>query len=74
MATAVLHNFLISSELDLDDGKRQYKLNGNGEDHEPNDDENADLNYPVQQDFNGLQIRETLTKYFVSPAGSVPWQ
>lgn len=71
MSTICLQNYLITSELNIREENRRYVLDRNRpivrEAINPEDE--LDIH-----NLEAYRIRERLSQYFVSPAGSVPWQ
>lgn len=76
MAVVALHNYIITTEMDLPRNHRRYYmaseqpnggLENNGEDVQDEIPEEYD-------DPTGIEIRNSLADYFISDSGSVDWQ
>lgn len=74
MAMACIHNFLITSEMDLPSEERNYSFEIDLSDDESDEesDEEIERNNIVKDEAK--LIRQQIKKYFVLPYGSVPWQ
>ena len=68
MCTVLLHNFLITCQQSENDEETRIRILA---DRGANDYAFEEDHFINRQPF---QVRQTLTDYFVSPAGSVHWQ
>ncbi|KAL7296734.1 hypothetical protein TKK_0010147 [Trichogramma kaykai] len=67
-STVCLHNYKITMDLHAERGFREHWIDA------PTGYVEQVHNIEIDMEFNPNQLRHTLSQYFVSPAGSVPWQ
>ena len=67
-----LHNFLITYELNNSAEEQSYNVDPNNELFR--NIQNIDDNDEDDRDEEPIQIRDDFRRYFVSPAGAVPWK